>query len=120
MGTFDDATVHGWLQDLIDAGMWVSLHYEDPALMGIGRGEISGGGYVRLTSGWSTPASRTTWNLAALAFVGLPAVTLTHFGIWDDDTGGDIKGYGALAQPKIIGAGQAYRILAGDLALSIA
>lgn len=117
-GTFDDDIVHAWLACIAD-NAWCSLHYESPALMGLGRGEINGAGYVRRWIDFSTPNSRTMWSLADLKFTGLNAVRATHFGVWNHKTSGLIRAYGRLPEEAIITKGGGYVLHAGKLALSI-
>ena len=91
-------------------GLWVSLHTADPTDAGTGT-EVSGGSYARvarapLDANW-TAASATdgvTTNAAAVTF---PAPTanwgvVTHFGIWDAATTGNLICHGALTTPKTI------------------
>ena len=117
-GTFDDDQVHAWLKCIAD-NAWVSLHYESPGLMGLGRGEIAGGGYVRKRVTFSTPSSRTMWSLTDAKFSGLNANRLTHFGIWNGAVNGKIRAYGMLPDNVIVTAGGGYVLTAGKLALSI-
>lgn len=93
----------------------VSLHTADPLDAGSGT-EVSGGSYARvqrdpLDANW-TGASATdglTDNAAAVTF---PAPTanwgvVTHFGIWDAATAGNLLIHGALTTPKTINSGDA-------------
>jgi hypothetical protein len=118
-GIFDDELVHDWLSCIAD-NAWISLHYESPALMGLDRGEISGGGYVRRKVSFSTPSSRAMWSLEPVKFSGLPANRLTHFGIWNHKENGRIRAYGRLpGQGVIIPDGHGYVLSEGKIALSI-
>lgn len=126
-GTFDDDQVHDWLAD-VAAAAWISLHYESPSLNGLGRGEISGGGYARKLVGFTVPTNRTIWSIQSARFAGLLANRLTHFGIWDQQNGGRLRAYGELhgydnqknVYPVLIRAGGGWTIPEGQLALSIA
>ena len=118
-GTFTDDQVHDWLSDIAVAG-WVSMHYESPGIGGIGKAEISGGGYLRVQATFSDPANRSMWNTADIRFTGLRQNRLTHFGIWDSATGGMLRAYGELPEEKTVLDGQGYVIYAGKLALSVA
>lgn len=116
---FDDEQVHAWLQCVAD-NAWVSLHYESPALMGLGRGEIFGGGYVRRQGVFSTPNARSIWTIEDVKFIGLPANRLTHFGIWSRKNKGKLRAWGSLPdQGSIIVPGGGYVLKAGKIALSI-
>jgi hypothetical protein len=93
----------------------ISLHTADPTDDGSGT-EVSGGSYARvqrdpLDANW-TAASATdgvTDNAAAITF---PAPTanwgsITHFGIWDASSGGNLLIHGALTTPKTVNNGDA-------------
>lgn len=97
------------------SALYVSLHTADPLDAGSGT-EVSGGSYARvqrdpLDANW-TGASATdglTDNAAAITF---PAPTgnwgvVTHFGIWDASTAGNLLIHGALTTPKTINNGDA-------------
>jgi hypothetical protein len=119
VGTFTDQRVHKWLQDIADAG-WVSLHYDSPALDGIGGSEISGGGYARVKVDFTQPTNRAIWSITDARWTGLVQTTLTHFGVWDSQVKGSLEGYGLLPSKVIILTGKGYVIKAGNLALSFA
>jgi hypothetical protein len=117
-GTFTDEEVHGWLQEIADA-CWVSLHYDTPALKGIGACEIAGGGYVRQLVPMSQPANRIIWSLADARFTGLIQTQLTHFGIWTRKNNGRLRAYGELPKKLTVMNGKGYIVYEGELALSI-
>lgn len=118
-GSITDEQAHLWLNDLIN-NAYISLHYDSPALGGLSRSEISGGGYARARVPFSTPSSRTTWSLADAVFTGLVQNKLTHFGIWNAATGGRLVAYSSLGTPALIANGQGFILHEGDLAISIA
>jgi hypothetical protein len=121
MGTFTDHQVHQWLEE-IQVESWVSLHYESPALGGIGLAEIYGGGYVRQKVIFSSPSNRAIWSLQDARFTGLTPNRLTHFGVWNAKESGELLAYGQLPQNNgaVVLAGQGYVIYQGKLVLSIA
>lgn len=116
-GTFTDYKVHQWLQEVAN-GAWVSLHYDSPSLGGVGASEISGGGYKRSKVPFSQPSNRTIWSLGDARFTGLTQNQLTHFGIWDKTTLGNLVAYGRLPSTRVVLNGQGYVIFEGELAIS--
>lgn len=117
-GSFTDDVVHGWLQEVANAA-YVSLHYDTPALGGVGLSEISGGGYVRSLTPFSQPANRAIWSLADARFTGLVQNQLTHFGIWDSLTGGRLLCYASLPEKTSVLNGWGYLLHEGELSVSI-
>lgn len=95
--------------------LYVSLHTADPTDTGSGT-EVSGGSYARVQrdpadANW-TGASSTdglTDNVAAITFASPSANwgVVTHFGIWDALTTGNLICYGTLTTPKTINNGDA-------------
>ena len=116
-GTFTDEQVHLWLQDIAD-NAWVSLHYDTPALGGVGACEISGGGYARYQVAFTQPTNRAIWSLQDVQFKGLTQNQLTHFGIWNKQTKGRLMAYGSLSDKVTILNGWGFTIKEGELAIS--
>lgn len=102
--------------------LYVSLHTADPTDTGTGT-EVSGGSYARvqrdpLDANWSGASSTdgVTKNVAAITF---PAPTanwgsITHFGIWDASSAGNMICSGALGTPKTVNNGDPAPSFAGD------
>ena len=105
------------------AALHVSLHTADPTDAGTGT-EVSGGSYARearapLDANW-TAASATdglTDNVAIIDFGTATAAwgTITHFGIWDAATLGNMLCHGALAVAKTVASGDAFNFPIGTL-----
>jgi hypothetical protein len=111
------------------AALHISLHTADPTDVGTGA-EVSGGSYARvqrdpLDANW-TGVSATdglTDNAADLVF---PAPTanwgsITHFGIWDAASAGNLLIHGQLTTPKTVNNGDpAPKFVAGALDITFA
>lgn len=91
----------------------VSLHTADPTDAGSGA-EVSGGSYARvnvppLDANWSAPDATggLTANLGIITFPTPSANwgVVTHFGIWDATSAGNLICYGTLTTPKTINNG---------------
>lgn len=97
------------------SALYVSLHTADPTDDATGT-EVSGGSYARvqrdpLDANW-TAASATdgvTDNAAAITFPSPTANwgSITHFGIWDASSAGNMLIHGALTTPKTVNNGDA-------------
>ena len=84
--------------------------------------EISGNNYARQSVAFSAASGGTTSNSGNIEF---PAATgswgtITHFGIWDALTTGNMLLHGAFTSGKIISTGDILRITAGDLDITAA
>lgn len=107
---------------------WVSLYTTDPTDADTGT-EVSGGSYARVrvyANGGGTP----DWKLAAVDGIGhlvensddivFPTATaawgtVTHFGVHDAATGGNLLFHGVLDSSQVVGDGGIFKFLADDL-----
>jgi hypothetical protein len=117
-GSFSDEQVHLWLQEVADAS-WVSLHFDTPALGGVGANEIFGGGYVRVKGIFTQPSNRIIWLQEDIRWSGLTPNILTHFGIWNDPNQGMLRSWGRLPKKTQVLNGWGYQLHQGDLAISM-
>jgi len=111
---------------------WVSLYTDSPADADTGT-EVTGGSYARIeveANGDGTP----DWNDAAVDGTGYlvdnsDVITfatasaswgdVSHFGIHDASTGGNLLFHGALTASKAVGDGDTFTFPAGDLDLKL-
>jgi hypothetical protein len=82
--------------------------------------ELSGSGYARVAATFGAAASGTASNSAAIEF---PAATgswgtVSHFGIFDASTAGNLLIHGAFTVSKTIASGDILKISTGDLDIS--
>lgn len=99
---------------------WISLHTADPGETGAT--EVTGGSYARQNGSAAFPAAAagSVSNDVLIEFTGMPAVTVTHVGIWDASTAGNFIMKGVLSASQAVGAGNTFQIKIGDLTLSLA
>lgn len=97
--------------------VYLSLHTADPGLTGAN--EVVGGSYARQACAFDAAASKATQNAAAESFTAMPAVTVTHVGIWDAVSAGNFLWGGALAASKVVNSGDTFTIADTDLDVSI-
>lgn len=90
--------------------------------------EVSGTDYARVnvannttnfptisgTNGTKTNANAIAWPTAGGSWG-----TVTHYGVFDAATGGNLLFHGSLASAKAIGTGDAFSVAAGDFTLSL-
>ena len=108
---------------------YVGLQTATPA-DSAGGTEVSGGAYARQSVAWTIQTGGTAQasNTAALTF---PAATtdwgtVTHAGVYDAATGGNLVAYETLtktdfstANPKIVNTGDIFKIDAGNLKIQL-
>ena len=92
---------------------YVSLHTGDPRATGAN--EVAGGTYIRKLADFTAAASKAGDNTAAIEFPGMPAVTVTHIGIWDAEAAGNFIMGGTNPGTQVVALGNTFRLAAGAL-----
>lgn len=85
------------------ATVYLALHTASPGETGSGA-EVSGSGYARQSVAFGAPTDGVFTNSAQKTFTaaGGNFGTVTHIGIWDNSSGGNLLYYGALTTPKTV------------------
>lgn len=102
---------------------YVSLHTSDPTDAGTGT-EVSGGSYAR-TRVTMAAATGTGGSVASTADVTFPTATAAFgtvgwIGLWDSLSGGNMLYHTALDAAKTIDTGDVFKIVAGNLTVTLA
>ena len=83
----------------------------------------SGGStYARQTIDFNAAAgtSGAVTNSTAEDFTDMPACTVTHIGIWDASTSGNLLYHGAVSSSKTVASGDTISLAAGQLTVTLA
>ena len=103
------------------AKVYLALYLNDPGEDGASGTEVSYAGYKRVEIDFSAPADTNggigVQNITDLTFPNPVAAagTITHIGIVDSLTGGNMLCRGELTEPLVIGADEPPVFLAGDV-----
>lgn len=100
---------------------YVGLFTSDPTDAGSGT-EVSGGSYSRTAVTFGAPSNGVTTNSADVIFPTATASwgTVTHIGIYDAATGGNLLYHTPLDISKTIDTGDIFRINTGNLSVTLA
>jgi len=101
--------------------LYLGLHTSNPAEDDSGTEvSTSGTAYARQTVAFTTSGD-TTSNTAAVEYPTATASygTVSHVGVYDASTAGNLLSYGALTTSKAIATGDVLRIPAGDLDITL-
>lgn len=100
--------------------VYLALFTTDPTDAGTGT-EVSGGGYARQAISWNAPASGAADNSADVTFPQATADygTVSHIGIYDASSAGNLLYHGALSASKSITENDTFIVEAGDLSISL-
>jgi len=103
------------------ATVYVGLFTSDPTDAGSGT-EVSGGSYARTAVTFGSPSNGVTTNSAAVEFPQATASwgTVTHIGIHDASTAGNLLFHTALDASKAIATGDIFKIASGNLSVTLA
>jgi len=98
---------------------YLALYTAAPGETGGGT-EVSGGAYARQSVAFTTTGN-TTSNSAAVEYPTATASfgTVTHVGVFDASTGGNLMAYAALSSSKTIDTGDVFRVPTGDLDITL-
>jgi hypothetical protein len=102
------------------ATVYVALYTAAPSDAGGGT-EVSGNAYARVAITFSAASGGSTSNSGTLTFATpTPSGwgTVTHFGIFDASSGGNLLYWNALTASKTINAGDTVTFAAGTLTVS--
>ncbi len=99
--------------------VYLALYTSNPTDADSGT-ECSGGSYARQSITFGSVASGgTISNTADITYTSMPATTVTHVGIHDHVSAGNLLFHGALSSSKSVDAGDTFKISTGDLDISL-
>ena len=99
--------------------LYLGLYTATPSDTGGGT-ELSGSAYARLAMAMSVSGNTAT-NSAAEEFATATGSwgTITHVGVFDAATSGNLMAYGTLSASKVVATGDVFRIPPGDLDITL-
>ena len=103
------------------ATVYVSLYTSDPTDADTGT-EVSGGSYARTAVTMGAPSNGVSTNSADVTFPTATASwgTVTHIGIHDASTAGNLLFHTPLDTSKTIDSGDIFKITSGNLSVTLA
>jgi hypothetical protein len=103
------------------AAVYLALYTSDPTDANTGT-EVTGGSYQRQQITFGAPNDGMVSNSNEILFPVATANwgTVTHIGILDAATGGNLLFYGAVTTPKTISTNDQLKINAGDISITLA
>jgi len=101
--------------------VYVSLYTSDPTDADTGT-EVSGGSYARTSVTFDAPSNGVTQNSADVTFPTATASwgTVSHIGVHDASTSGNLLFHTALDTAKTIDSGDIFKIETGNLTVTLA
>ena len=107
--------------DWAPAAVYLALHTADPVDAGSGA-EVSGGSYARQACAFDAAHATggNTANTDAESFTVMPACTVTHVGVWDAASSGNLLFHTAVDTSKAVLAGDTISVAAGAVTITLA
>lgn len=105
------------------AAVYISLHTADPTDAGSGAEvSTSGTAYVRKAITFGAASSGSASNDAAVEFDAATSSwgTITHIGIWDASSSGNLLFHAALTTSKTIATNDIFKVAIGGVAITAA
>jgi hypothetical protein len=102
--------------------VYAGLFTSDPTDAGSGS-EVSGGSYARKAITFAAPSNGVTTNSAAACEFDQATGswgTITHFGIFDALTSGNLLYHGALTTSKTIASGDVFKFATSSVSVTLA
>jgi hypothetical protein len=104
------------------ATKYLALFIADPTDDNVTANEVSGAWYSRIEiSAWAAPVGSGTVTSNSNQITGSAvtgnAVTVTHWGLYDAATGGNLWGSGAFDEAKVLNVSDVFRAEAGTVEL---
>ena len=120
----EDALINAVLRNTTytsPATVYVSLYTTDPTDADTGT-EVSGGSYARTAVTMGAPSNGVSTNSADVTFPTATASwgTVTHIGIHDASTSGNLLFHTPLDTSKTIDSGDIFKITTGNLSVTLA
>jgi hypothetical protein len=102
------------------AAVYVGLYTSDPGEGNTGT-EVSGGSYARTAVTFGAPSNGVSTNSASVTFPTATGTwgTVTHIGILDATTSGNLLYYTPLDASKSIASGDVFTISTGNLSVTM-
>ncbi len=104
------------------AVVYAALFTSDPTDAGTGT-EVSGGSYTRKAITFAAPSNGVATNSAAAVEFDQATGnwgTITHFGIYDASTSGNLLYHGALTSSKTIQTGDVFKFATSSVSVTLA
>jgi hypothetical protein len=101
--------------------VYVALYTTDPTDADTGT-EISGGSYARTAVTFGAPSNGVATNNADVTFPTATGSwgTITHVGVRDATTAGNLLYHAALTASKTVASGDVFKISSGNLSVTLA
>lgn len=96
--------------------VYLALYTNNPTIADTGT-EVTGGSYARQQLSFATAVDGAKTSNTSETIANMPATTVTHWGIRDASSGGNLLYFGAFDLPIQLNAGNSFPIASGDIVI---
>jgi hypothetical protein len=96
--------------------VYLALYTNNPTVADTGT-EVTGGSYARQQLSFATAVDGAKTSNTSETITNMPATTVTHWGIRDASSGGNLLYFGAFDLPIQLNAGNSFPIASGDIVI---
>ncbi len=96
--------------------LYLALYTNDPTIADTGT-EVTGGSYARQLLSFANASGGSKTSNTSETFTSMPATTVTHWGIRDASSGGNLLYFGAFDLPIALDATDNLPINSGDIVI---
>lgn len=97
--------------------VYLALFTSNPGESGSGS-EVTGGSYARQTITFGAASGGVSASSNSQTFTSLPTATITHLGIYDASSGGNLLYYGSFSTSITVSSGDNITIDSGDITVT--
>jgi len=97
---------------------YLALYTTNPTAADTGT-EVTGGGYTRQAITFGTISGGQMSNTVAITFSSLPSANITHFGIRNASSAGDLKTFGTLSSTAAVISGDQIQFPIGSIVINL-
>lgn len=97
--------------------LYLALYTSDPTIADVGT-EVSGGSYARPAVTWGAESGGVVPSSGAINITNMPACTVTHWGLRDASTAGNLLYFGPMDLPVVLNAADPFPVSAGNLSVA--
>lgn len=97
--------------------VYLALFTDNPTAAGTGT-EVTGGSYARQSMSYTAAASGATDTDTDITFTDMPTADVTHWGIYDASTSGNMLIYGAFGVTYSLNSGDDFKVSSGSADIS--
>ncbi len=109
--------VKGEASYTMPANLYLALYTSDPTVADTGT-EVTGGSYARQQLSFAAESGGSASSNTAENFTNMPNATVSHWGLRDASTAGNLMYFGSFDIPQVVTAGQTFTINSGNIVIT--